>query len=101
MPKMVKKYKHGLTKDEAVKRIRAAVEKEKITKAGSLSSAKENWVTDNNCIFSFSIFGHNVDGELLVEDDTASITLNLPFVAVMVKGMVESQLDSEMEKLFS
>ncbi len=101
MPKITKVYNHGLKKEEAVARMHAAVEKEKIAKAGILSSSKENWITDSNCIFSIQIFGHNIDGEINVEDQDASISLDLPVVAVMVKGMVESQLQSELEKLFS
>lgn len=99
MPKLNKTYPHSLGRMEAVQRIKAAIEQEKISKANIVEHSTENWISDNELEYSIKIFGYHVDGSLEINEDHVAVQLNLPLIAVMVKGMIEDQLRQEMEKL--
>lgn len=101
MPKLVKSIPHQLGQQEAVSRIKSAVEKEKIAKSNIVSASTDEWISDHEMVFSMTIFGYNIHGDLDVSPSDVKIKLDLPVVAVMVKGMIESQLESEINKLLS
>ncbi|MDO5581111.1 MAG: polyhydroxyalkanoic acid system family protein [Planctomycetia bacterium] len=101
MPKLVKSIPHQLGREEAVARIKNAIEKEKVAKSNIVSASTDTWVSDHEMNFSLTIFGYNIHGDLNVGEFDVQIMLDLPVVAVMVKGMIESQLESEIHKLLS
>lgn len=97
MPNMTKTYPHSLGKDEAARRLRERISSEKISKANLVSVSKEVWNDPYNLDYSMTLFNHRVDGTLEITDDQVVVNLNLPFVAMMVKGMIENQMDQQME----
>ncbi len=97
MPNMIKTYPHSLGKDEAARRLRERISSEKISKANLVSVSKEVWNDPYNLDYSMTLFNYRVDGTLEITDDQVVVNLNLPFVAMMVKGMIENQMDQQME----
>ena len=101
MPNLTKNYPHSLGKEEAARRLKERIASEKINKANVASVSKEVWNDPYNLDFAMTLFGYRVDGTLKVEDSEIVVNLNLPFVAMMVKGMIESQMQEQMETMLA
>ena len=101
MPKISHLFNHQLGKEEAIRRIKAAVAEEKIRKANFVSNTTEHWVGDDHVDFTMKIFGYSVEGTLDVTDTTVAVTLELPLIATMATGMIEDQLRQEIAGLLS
>ncbi|MBP3556603.1 MAG: polyhydroxyalkanoic acid system family protein [Thermoguttaceae bacterium] len=101
MPNLTKNYPHSLGKEEAARRIKERIASEKINKANVASVSKEVWNDPYNLDFAMTLFGYRVDGTLKIEESDVVVNLNLPFVAMMVKGMIESQMQEQMETMLA
>ena len=101
MPNLTKNYPHSLGKEEAARRLKERIASEKINKANVASVSKEVWNDPYNLDFSMTLFGYRVDGTLKVEDSEIVVNLNLPFVAMMVKGMIEDQMQQQMDAMLA
>ena len=97
MPNLTKTYPHSLGKEEAARRLKERIASEKINKANVASVSKEVWNDPYNLYFAMTLFGYRIDGTLKVEDSEIIVNLNLPFVAMMVKGMIEDQMRQQMD----
>ena len=97
MPNLTKTYPHSLGKEEAARRLKERIASEKISKANVASVSKEVWNDPYNLDFSMTLFNYRVDGTLKVEESEIVVNLNLPFVAMMVKGMIEDQMQQQMD----
>lgn len=95
MPKISLSFPHQLGKEEAIKRIRAAIEKEKVSRANIVTHSTENWVGDNHVDFTMTIFTYAVEGTLDIFEKSVDVTLELPMVATLVTGMIRNQLEQE------
>lgn len=101
MPNLTKNYPHSLGKEEAARRLKERIASEKINKANVASVTKEVWNDPYNLDFSMTLFNYRVDGTLKVEDSEIVVNLNLPFVAMMVKGMIEAQMQQQMDAMLA
>ncbi len=101
MPNLTKNYPHALGKEEAARRLKERIASEKINKANVASVSKEVWNDPYNLDFSMTIFNYRVDGTLKVEESEIIVNLNLPFVAMMVKGMIEAQMQQQMDAMLA
>jgi hypothetical protein len=101
MPNLTKNYPHSLGKEEAARRLKERIASEKINKANVASVSKEVWNDPYNLDFSMTLFNYRVDGTLKVEDSEVVVNLNLPFVAMMVKGMIEAQMQQQMDAMLA
>ena len=97
MPNLTKTYPHSLGKEEAARRLKERIASEKINKANVASVSKEVWNDPYNLDFAMTLFNYRVDGTLKIEDSEIIVDLNLPFVAMMVKGMIEDQMRQQMD----
>lgn len=101
MPNLTKTYPHSLGKEEAARRLKERIASEKINKANVASVTKEVWNDPYNLDFSMTLFNYRVDGTMKVEDSEVVVNLNLPFVAMMVKGMIEAQMQQQMDAMLA
>lgn len=101
MPNLTNTYPHSLGKEEAARRLKERIASEKINKANVASVSKEVWNDPYNLDFSMTLFNYRVDGTLKVEDTEIVVNLNLPFVAMMVKGMIEDQMKQQMDLMLA
>ncbi len=91
------KLPRALGKEEAARRIKERIASEKINKANVASVSKEVWNDPYNLDFAMTLFNYRVDGTLKIDDSEIIVNLNLPFVAMMVKGMIEDQMKQQMD----
>ncbi|MBR4976147.1 MAG: polyhydroxyalkanoic acid system family protein [Thermoguttaceae bacterium] len=101
MPNLTKTYPHSLGKEEAARRLKERIASEKINKANIASVSKEVWNDPYNLDFSMTLFNYRVDGTLKIGDSDVVVNLNLPFVAMMVKGMIEDQMQQQMDAMLA
>lgn len=101
MPKITKTFTHNLGKDEAVRRLRERISTEKINKSNVATVTKEVWTDPYNLDFAMSVLTYRIDGALHIDDSEVKLELNLPFGAMMFKGMVESQIGQQMELMLN
>jgi len=100
MPKITKTFSHQLGKDEALRRIKAKLDEERVSKSNFVTSSAENW-QDGHLDFSIVIFTYTVHGTLDVTETTLDVMLDLPVVAMMVQGMIKDQLQQEVDGLLA
>jgi len=101
MPQIKKTYSHSLGCDEAARRIKAAIEQEKVNKANIVTATREDWSSPYHVDYAMKAFGYDVSGTLDIHDDDVVVVLDLPMIAMMVKGMIEDQLEQELAKLLA
>lgn len=92
---------HELSVGEAMLRLKNRIEEAKTdSRIGKVSEVKENWETPERLKFSFKVYGYHVEGFLEMLTSCVRIDFNLPFAAIMMKGMIESQLKAELARVF-
>jgi hypothetical protein len=91
---------HNLGQDEALRRLKAAIEKAKTRNQGKVTNLKEDW-NDNRLDYSFTTFSFNIKGDVTVEPDQVKLNGSLPFAAMMFKGKIEQTVREELGKLLA
>jgi len=91
MPRLALQVPHALGRDEAMRRI-----KEQLPKARELVSDLEEEWEDHTLSFRFKAMGFKVGGTMEVEDASANIQLDLPFAAMLAKGMIQQRVSDEL-----
>jgi hypothetical protein len=100
MPSLSLSMPHSLGQEEALKRLKAAIEKAKARNQGKVTNLKEDW-NDNRLDYSFTTFSFNIKGEVTVEPDQVKLNGSLPFAAMMFKGKIEQTVREELGKLLA
>ena len=95
MPKISLSLPHHLGKEEAIKRVHAAIEAERKARVNIVNNVTENWVGDDHVDFTMTIFSYAIEGTLDVKEESVDVVLSLPLVATMMTGMIENQLRQE------
>ena len=100
MPKLNMSVSHGLTQDEAVKRVKNLLNEMKTQFADQIGDLHEEW-DGNTGRFRFSAMGFPVSGTLSVKASQVDISGNLPFAAMFFKGKIESAIKARAETLLA
>ncbi len=100
MPGFSTDVPHTLGKEEATERLKTFLDKVKQRYQDQVSALDGNWA-DNVLNFSLTTYGFKIDGSLIVEDNVAKLSGNLPFAAVAFRGKIEKSIASELEKALS
>ena len=100
MPSLSLSMPHSLGQEEALKRLKAAIEKAKARNQGKVTNLKEDW-NNNRLDYSFTTFSFNIKGEVTVEPDQVKLNGSLPFAAMMFKGKIEQTVRDELGKLLA
>ncbi|MDO5566378.1 MAG: polyhydroxyalkanoic acid system family protein [Planctomycetia bacterium] len=101
MPRISKTFPHTLGQEEAAKRLKSAIAREKINKAFAVSEPSENWIDDYHLNYSMKVFSYPISGDLAINDSDIVVNIELPVVAVMVTGMIEDQLQQQMKEFLA
>jgi hypothetical protein len=82
---------HTLGREEATRRIKAQLPKVR----DQVTDLDEQW-QDHTVTFHFTALGFKVGGALMVEDAAANVDVDLPLVAMVVKGTIEQRVCQEL-----
>ena len=97
MPSMKIIFPHQLGQPEAVERLKNLLTRVKDKYQDQVSDLKESW-NDNTLTFSFSTYGFQVAGDVIVQPTEVQLDGQIPFAAMMFKGKIESALRDQLTK---
>jgi hypothetical protein len=100
MPKLTMEVPHKLGREEAVRRLKEKFNFARETFKGQVSDVEEQW-QDDTLSFGLSAMGMKVSGTLAVEDALVRLAAELPWAAMMVKGMIEQRARTELEQVLA
>jgi len=98
MPKFGAEVTHELGREEAQKRLQSFAQDVRTLYQGQVTEMVETWDEQGNLQFAFSVFGLKIDGNLVVEEYSATVVGNLPFAAVVFKSKVEQEIRNQLER---
>jgi len=102
MPQMLIEVAHSLHQDEALTRVKQRIEVAKVdSRIGKVTDIKEHWETPDRLKFAFKVYGFAVAGVLESLPNQVIIDFDLPFAAMMIKGMIESQVTDELAQVLA
>lgn len=99
MPHMSVTVPHTLGQDEATRRLNAKLVQVKEKHLYEVRDLRETWIDPHTLEFHFKALGFAVDGQCASRPSEVVIDVELPFAAMIVKGMIESQLTSELTQV--
>jgi hypothetical protein len=100
MPKVAMSVPHTLGQEEAQRRLKERFLTLGETHKSQMQGLQGEW--DQNVLkYRFSSFGIPIHGTLTTEPSQVKVEADLPFVAIPLKGTLESQLRQELSKLLA
>ena len=100
MPTIRVSVPHKLTQDEALKRVRKAIDAAKKQHPEKVPDLKETWDGYEGS-FSGSAMGNSLAGTLAVEPDEVTVEGKLPLLAMPFKGKIESAIQDTLKRLLA
>ena len=100
MPKLSITVPHSLGQDNATERLKERFATARGDYEEHVSNLEEHW-DGNTLSFRFTTFGANVKGTVTVEPSQVNVHANLPLMAAMFKGTIETQIRDRFAKLLA
>ena len=100
MAKLAFTIEHTLTKEEALRRIKAFLKEVKKEHGSLLTDLKESWKHDTGS-FSFVATGYPIQGTLEVDAPTITLDSEVPLAVRMFKGKIEKVLREQADALLA
>ena len=91
---------HGLSKEEALTRIKNLLSNLKEDKKDIVSDVQENW-QDNKGNFSFKAKGFDLAGDIIVNDSDVQINSDLPFAVSFFKVAIGDMITKKTKELLA
>ena len=88
------------TKEEALARVKAALNDARAQLAGKATIEKEEWAGDM-LTFAADIQGQAISGTLVVRDKVFDINAKLPLMLRMFEGRIEKAIKEQTSKMLS
>ena len=96
MPGLAVEVPHGLGQQEATKRLKQKIGSAREMFGEQVTNLQEQW-TEGEFRFSFEIVGMSVTGRMSVEPDRVLVAADLPFAAIMFRGVIEQRVRGEID----
>ena len=90
---------HALNQATVTTVLKSKIAKALSENAGAVRQFKETWLDDHTMQFAFKVMGMAVEGVLKSSPNRISVDVAVPLAAVMVKGLIESRLKEEIDKI--
>jgi hypothetical protein len=100
MPAIRVSVAHDLSQDEALERIRKAVDAAKRQNSEKVSGLKETW-DGYRAEFSGSAMGNSVNASIAIEPEEVVVSGKLPFIALPFKGKIESAIQGVLKRVLA
>ncbi len=101
MPQMTVSVPHTLGQEEATTRLNKKLVEIKEKHQYEVRDLVETRPDPHSLAFSFKALGFAVSGRCKSLPDAVTMDLDLPFAAMIVKGMIERQIRSELEAVLA
>jgi hypothetical protein len=100
MPKVTVDVDHTLGRDEATRRLKDEIDQAIARGELPLADLAQQW-QDDTLTFGFQAMGMKIAGTLTVEDARVVVQAELPWSAMMLKGVIQEQICHELEQVLS
>jgi len=100
MPHIAIVIPHRLTQEEATTRIKEKAVSVRQAFQGQVADATDSW-EENALNFAFAAMGFHVKGVLTVEANEVRIDVDVPMMAMMLRGPIERRVREELEQLLA
>ncbi len=101
MPLLSVTMPHSLGKEEATRRLKLKHDEIKEKHTYTISDLKENWTSPHSMDFAFKVLGFSLTGGVKSTDDNVNISVDLPTIAMMMKGTIESEIKKELSQVLA
>jgi putative polyhydroxyalkanoate system protein len=98
VPKINVDVPHGLTAEDAKKRLEKKAEFLQGRYGDQVKDMTQTWA-GNLLTFGFKTMGMRLDGTVSVEENRVVVNGDLPFAAMMFKGKIESEIREQLEHI--
>ncbi|MGL4595579.1 MAG: polyhydroxyalkanoic acid system family protein [Thermoguttaceae bacterium] len=99
MPLMKITVPHQLSQEEATRRLKQKHEQIKTEHTYTVSDLRETWLNDDAMDFAFKVLGFSLTGGVRSEPQSVTLSVDLPVVAMMMKGTIASQIEKELNQV--
>jgi hypothetical protein len=100
MPKLVINHPHALGLQEAVERLKGRFSSIREDYKDEISSLEEHW-NESSMSFRLVTRGVTVSGDVAVEPAQVSVDVQLPLVAMLLKGKIESRIRQRLGEILA
>ena len=100
MPNLNISIPHGLSQDEAIRRIKSAIVDAKKQYGGKIDELRENW-NGNSGTLDVTAMGQKLSVVLTVNPSDVTVQSALPMIAMMFRGKIEAAIRQEGTKLLA
>jgi hypothetical protein len=100
MPSLMMAAAHALGQDEALRRLKEKFSVVRDNYGGHVSDLREEW-EENILSFAFKAAGMKVSGTVTVGAEDVQLAAQLPFAAMIFKGVIERQIRAELGELLT
>lgn len=100
MPSLKVSVPHGLSQEEATRRLKNFINEMKAQYGNQAGNLQESW-TGNIGKFSMDVMGMALSGVLNIEPDQVHVEAQYPMAAMMFKGKIESTLREKISQLLA
>jgi len=92
---------HTLGKDEATRRLKVKHAEIKEKHTYTVTNLTETWTDVHSMDFAFRVYGFSLTGSVHATDDSVRINVDLPTIAIMMRGTIESEIKKELAQVLS
>jgi hypothetical protein len=100
MPGLSLNVTHALDLAEVMRRLRARCETVKAAYQSNVTNLEETW-NEDSLICRFRAMGQKFQGTLKAEPGQVRVQMDLPLMAIMFRGAIESKVREELGKLLA
>jgi hypothetical protein len=101
MPLLNVEVPHSLAQSEATKRLNNKHAEIKEKNTYTVTNLSETWVDSGTLEFSFKIYGFSITGSVHSLEHSVKMSVDIPLAAMMMRGMIESQIKTELTQVLS
>lgn len=101
MPKLKMEFPHKLTQDEALLRVKGLLEDVKTRNAGEINDVYEDWSGSTGTFSVSTALGFSASGSIGVTESVVKVSLDLPFIALPVRGRIETMIRERAEAILA
>jgi hypothetical protein len=100
MPGLIVSVSHGLSQDQALRRIRSAVAQAKVKYTDKINDLSDSWKGYLGT-FEVSGMGQEASGTATVNPSDVTVQITLPFAASLFKSKIESGLRGTLTRILT
>ena len=101
MPLLSVSMPHALGRDEATRRLKVKHAEIKEKHTYTVTDLTETWIDPHSMDFAFKVYGFSLTGSVRATDNSVGIDVDLPTIAIMMKGTIESEIRKELSQVLT